>query len=153
MWKLFIYTFKLGTFTKLTAAEINGGALVHLNISTSASVSLLVLQHSLKSGVCLPFRQAVDRNKWELRYIHAIKHRCSLNIWRGNELCQFYWGSGGPGSQSPLQPYCAAAQGPQRWQNSPGVCPGQWQLGKLVWHLPLPAPNCFQENWTQILYT
>lgn len=117
---------------------------MHLNISTPASVSLLVLQHSLKSEGCFPFRQVTNRNKWEPRYIHAIKHRCSSNIWRGNELCEFYRGSCRPGSQSPLQPCCASARALQRWHNSPGVCPGQWQLGKLVGHLPLPAPNCFQ---------
>lgn len=151
LWKLFIYTFKLGTFTELTATEINGGALVHLNISPSASVSLLVLQHSLKSGAWLPFRQATDRNRWELRYIHAIKHRCSLNIWRGNELCQLYWGSCGPGSQGPFSPavlpklhrgdtaHLGCAQGSDNQENC--VTPA------------CPSSRLLQLNWRQILYT
>ena len=47
---------------KLTATEINGGALVHLKILLSTSVSLLVLKSTLKSGLYLHFKQVMNIN-------------------------------------------------------------------------------------------
>lgn len=111
----------MGTFTKPTATEINGGAFMLLKFFPSTPVSLLALKHFLTLGLYFLLDKLRVWIASEEGYMYVIKQRSSLCVWKWEltvsavtSLLQ----TRAAKPQLPSQLCCACSPAPWRWANS-----------------------------------